>query len=408
MFVVEDVLNPAEVEEEDRARDELNEAIRLGIYVLPKRLVAEAEVAGKLAEARPEWFAEAIVGADGRKTYPAEALAGAYRATAPWGTILLGDAVYVSPFTDLSGGGNGCGGVGYDTPRRFVGAGRPHVDDENSPRQLLGGTVIRGEICGGAPLQMAHLGVDAGPQVTRELYRGVKPNGIYLPNPGGFNPKRGTQLKDVSVLTNDADGEHSVLIEGEDGAIVDGLWIWTTGGTHGLIIKSAHTRVSHFHCKGASADCLLVKSDYRTDGDGYAADDRFEDVDIRYLAKPGDTGGIEMDARWDNIAGVVFDGVREDGLRYGFEGGGSWFYKLTGVAIQRWTAQQLSGPCTRFYHRSQVSVSDSSCVDDRSAVAKRSFGARFKAFVVEVKQHLRIVWTTFCTWCRRIVHSLRG
>lgn len=404
MFVVEDVPNSAELIEQEKARQELSEAIRLGVYVPPAWLVAQAAGTGKLAVARPEWFAAAEVDAEGRKTYPAEALAGAYRATATWGTILLGDATYVSPFTDFIGGK--CGGVIYDTPRKFLGSGRPHVDDESRPYQLLGGTVILGEFCGTAPLQMSDLGVDAGPKVTQQLYRGVKPNGIYLPNPGGFNPKRGTQLKNISVLTNDADGEHSVLIEGEDGALVDGLWIWTTGGTHGLIIKSAHTEVKNFHCKGASSDCLLIKSDYRTDGDGFAVGDRIHDVDIRYLARPGDTGGIGMDAGWDNMSDIVFDQVREDGLKYGFAGGGSWFYKLTGVTIQHWTAQRLAGPCTRFYHRSQVSIGNSNCVDDQRPAAKASLSARFKFFVIEVKQHLRIIWTTACTWCSGIVHKM--
>jgi hypothetical protein len=142
--------------------------------------------------------------------------------------------------------------------------GRPQVDDALHPQRLVGGSVILGEVCGSAPLQAAHLGVDAGPLVVRDLYKGVKSNGIYLPNHGSFNPKRGTHLADVSVLTNDLDGQHSVLIEGEEEALLEGLWIWTPGGTHGLVLKSAHSVVRDFHCKGAASDCLLVKSDYKT------------------------------------------------------------------------------------------------------------------------------------------------
>jgi hypothetical protein len=299
MFVVEDVLSPAERLEEEKAREELSEAIGLGIYEPPQWMVVEAGAKGKLAEARPEWFAAPAVGADGRRVYPAEALAGAYRATAVWGTILLSDASYVSPFYDAAKR-DPCGGAmtPYATPRKFVGVGRPVVDDERQPQRLVGGSVILGEVCGGASMQAAHVGVDAGAVVARTVYGGVRSNGIFLFNEWGFNPKRGTRLEDVSVLTNDADGQHSVLIEGEEGAVVDGLWIWTPGGTHGLILKSAHSVVRNFHCRGGTADCLLVKSDYRTAESGSATDDRFENIDIADMEKLGDTGGISFDAHW--------------------------------------------------------------------------------------------------------------
>ena len=142
---------------------------------------------GTLAVARPEWFAVGVVDAEGRKTYPAEALAGAYRATAPWGTILLEDASYVSPFYDPAKR-NPCGGamMPYVSPRKFVGVGRPAVDDERRPQRLVGGSVILGEVCGSAALQVAHLGVDVGPGVVAGLYGGVKANGIFLPSHGGL------------------------------------------------------------------------------------------------------------------------------------------------------------------------------------------------------------------------------
>ena len=400
MFVVEDVLNPAEVMEEEKARVELSEAIRLGIYAPPARLVAEAAAQGKLAVARPEWFAAGVAGADGRMVYPAEALAGAYRATVPWGTILLSDASYVSPFYDAAKR-DSCGGAltPYATPRRFVGVGRPGVDDARHPQRLVGGSVILGEVCGSAALQAAHLGVDVGPGVVRGLYRGVKANGIYLPSHGRFNPKRGTRLEDVSVLTNDMAGQHSVLIEGEEGAVVDGLWVWAPGGTHGLILKSAHSVVRDYHCAGADADCLLVKSDYMTAANGNATDDVLEGIHIHALNTPGDTGGITLDGTWDTVSNITFRDVEEDGLAYGFSGAGSWFHRVKGVRIEGWTARGMVGPCTGFGMRSEVVVVRGDC---RGGAVKRpsgrwSFGRWCKDEFAALKPELRILWETVAT-----------
>jgi hypothetical protein len=396
MFLVEDVLNPSEVMEEEKARRELSEAIRLGIYTPPARLVAEAAGAGKLAVARPEWFAAGVVGADGRKTYPAEALAGAYRATAPWGTILLGDASYVSPFYDPAKR-DPCGGAmtPYVSPRRFVGVGRPAVDDERRPQRLVSGSVILGEVCGSAALQAAHLGVDVGPGVVRGLYGGVKANGIYLPSHGRFNPKRGTRLEDVSVLTNDMDGQHSVLIEGEEGAVVDGLWVWAPGGTHGLIVKSAHSVVRDYHCTGAVADCLLVKSDYMTAANGKATDDVFEGIHIHSMNVAGDTGGITFDATWDTVSGIELEDVEEDGLLFGFSGSGSWFHRLKGVRVEGWTARGMAGPCEAFGMRTEVVVARGDCVTTYAGGPVK--GPRG---VAQVKPELRILWEMVGTWVR--------
>ncbi len=392
MFLVEDVLNPSEVMEEEKARRELSEAIRLSIYAPPARLVAEAAGSGKLAVARPEWFAAGLVGVDGRRTYPAEALAGAYRATAPWGTILLGNASYVSPFYDPAKR-DSCGGAmtPYVSARRFVGVGRPALDDARKPQRLVGGSVILGEVCGSAALQAAHLGVDVGPGVVSGVYGGVKANGIYLPSHGRFNPKRGTRLEDVSVLTNDMDGEHSVLVEGDEGAVVEGLWVWTPGGTHGLILKSAHSTVRDYHCKGAKSDCLLVKSDYMTAANGNATDDVLEGIHIGWLEKPGDTGGITLDATWDTVSGIAFRDVEQDGVKFGFSGAGSWFHRLKEVRVEGWTARGMVGPCEAFGMRTEVVVVRGDCQGVDGTVGRQSF-------VAEVKPELRILWEMVGTW----------
>ncbi len=399
MFVVEDVLSEPEAAEEEKARQELSEAMAMGIYAPPARMVAEAASAGGLAVARPEWFAAATVGADGRRTYPAEALAGAYRATKPWGTILLGDARYVSPFYDPVKRDPCFGAMApYVSPRRFVGVGRPVVDDAREPQRLVSGeggsSVILGEVCGSAPLQAAHLGVDVGEGVVREVYGGVKANGIYLPNHGRFDPKRGTRLEDVSVLTSAMDGEHSVLIEGDEGAVVEGLWVWT-GGTHGLVLKSAHSVVRDYHCKGAGADCLLVKSDYMTAANGNATDDVLEGIHIGYLKTPGDTGGIALDGTWDTVADITFRDVEEDELSYGFSGSGSWFHRVKGVRVEGWTAREMTGPCTAFAMRTQVTVVGGNCETSGGEVS--SVGG-LQGAVEEVKPELRIAWVMVGTW----------
>jgi hypothetical protein len=348
-----------------------------------------------LRNARPEWFVPPAV------IYPAEALAAAFRSTLPWGTILLNNATYVSPFYDASKQ-DSCGAAmsPYTSPRRFLGIERPHVDDENKPTQLVGGTIIRGEICGNAPLQVAHLGVDAGPLVAQSLYKGVKSNGIYLPNHGSFNPKHGTHLADVSVLTNDLDGEHSVLIEGEENALIEGLWIWTPGGTHGLVLKSAHTVVRDFHCKGALADCLLLKSDYKTAANGFASDDQLDDIHISDLVKLGDTGGIVMDARWDNVLRITMTNVHENGTSFGFRAAGSWFYELKDVTINGWTGSEITGPCMWFVYSSDIRVTRSFC-NGKPAEAVVS---PQRVSISEIKPTLRIAWTTLVT---RLAVALR-
>lgn len=372
-----------------------------GVVEAPEsgRIFAGSGAIAGLSVARPEWFVPAQ-----SAEYPPEALAAAYYATMRWGTILLGAAAYDSPFYSTAG----CAAAmtRYTSPRRIVGVARPTVDDEVRPQALVGGSIIRGEICGSAPLAAEHLGVDAGPKVVASLYGGHQSDGIYLYQHGRFNPKYGTKLTDVSVLTNDSPTEHSVLVEGEEGAVISGLWIWTPGGTHGLVLKSAHSKVSGFHCKGATADCLLVKSDYRTAANGLAEDDRFDGMMISDLARPGDTGGIVLDARWDDVSRISFRNVQEDGLRYGFEGDGSWFYTLQGVTIADWTARGMTGPCTEFRHSGAVEVVRAQCEDAVAREAQRqSFWARC---VAEGKPELRIVWTTLTTWSGAWWQGLRS
>jgi hypothetical protein len=395
MFVVEDVLSAGEILDQDHARMELNEAIRLGIYTPPKFPAKD----GMRTQVRAEKFGGAVGG-----VYPAAVLAAAYRATAAWGTIVLGPGRYVSPF--------GCGL--YRSPRRLVGAGRPGVDDERHPQRLVGGTVLLGEVCGTAPIVMEHLGVDAGADVVREVYGGVAMNGIYLPSHGAFNPKRGTRLEDVAVLTTGMANEHTVLLEGEEGAVVQGLWVWSTGGTHGLIVKSGHTTVRDYHCKGASADCLLVKSDYRTAGNGYAGDDQFEGVDIGYLVTPGDTGGITLDATWDSVEGITFADVREEGLADGIVGAGSWFHTLRDVRIEGWRARGIAGRCAAFVHSARVTMTDFDCEAARpadslrgSSMVYRPARRGWKDAAREIKPSLRIVWETAKTSVGRGVAWVR-
>jgi hypothetical protein len=352
-----------------------------------------------LSVARPEWFVSQQAA-----EYPPEAMAAAYRTTMRWGTILLRAAAYDSPF--YSPAGCAAAMTPYTSPRQIVGVGRSAVDDEQRPQALVGGSIIRGEICGSAPLAAEHLGVDAGSKVVESLYGGHKSDGVFLYQHGRFNPKYGTKLTDVSVLTNDSPTEHSVLVEGEERALIAGLWIWTPGGTHGLVLKSAHSKVSDFHCKGASSDCLLVKSDYRTAANGLAEDDRLDGITISDLAKPGDTGGIVLDARWDDVSRISFRNVQEDGLSYGFQGEGSWFYKLKGVTVSDWTARELTGPCSEFRHNEAVQMVRVQCDDSLLRTGDTVKQGWWKRLTLEVKPELRILWTTVATWSSLLVQSL--
>jgi hypothetical protein len=317
---------------------------------------AGSQVRG-LDEARPEWFAG--VGVNG---YPAEALAGAYRATKAWGTIRMGVGAYLSPFFDPTTW-NTCGSgkfLLYDSPRTFVGAGRPGVDEERDPQRLVGGTIVRGEVCGVAALKVYHLGLDEGPWVVRNLYGGNPAYGFMLTHAGPVGLVRGTHFEDVSVLTNGMENQHSLIVEGQDDVTVQGLWIWTQGGTHGLVIKSSHATVRDFHCKGASSECLIVKSDAATDGAGYAADVVVDGVEISALKRDGDTGGIEIDSRWDAVERLRLEHVTERGTTYGIKGSGSWFHSLRDLTIRDWTAEVM-GECLHLERAEGVIVEGFRC-----------------------------------------------
>ncbi len=322
-----------------------------------QRIFAGGSAVRGLDEARPEWFAE--VGADG---YPAEAMAGAYRATKVWGTIRLREATYLSPFFDPSSW-LPCAGAKmslYDSPRSFVGMGRPGVDDERDPQRLVGGTILRGEVCGVVALKAYHLGLDEGPWVVAHVFDGHPGYGFVLSHAGPVGAVKGTRLEDVSVLTNGMDSQHSVIIEGQDDAAVQGLWIWTQGGTHGLVIKSSHTTVRDFHCKGASSDCLIVKSDAATDGAGYAAEVVVDGVEISSLRVAGDTGGIGIDSRWDSVHALTMDHVTERGTSYGILGSGSLFHTMRDVTVRHWTAE-VEGMCLNLTEAARVVVEEFRC-----------------------------------------------
>ena len=182
-------------------------------------------------------------------------------------------------------------------------------------RGWVGGTIVRGEVCGVAALKAYHLGLDEGPWVVRNLYGGNPAYGFMLTHAGRVGVVRGTHFEDISVLTNGMENQHSVIVEGQDEVTVQGLWIWTQGGTHGLVIKSSHATVRDFHCKGASSECLIVKSDAATDGAGYAADVLVDGVEISAMKTEGDTGGIEIDSRWDSVERLRLEhvtGARDD------------------------------------------------------------------------------------------------
>lgn len=306
-----------------------------------------------LAAGRPEWFAKAP-GQD-QAPAPAADLAAAYAATEPWGTVYLRKRTYLSPFTNCSSDF-----PRYLSPRTLVGAGRPSPDDPIHPNHLQGGTSLLGGIFGTAPIRLAHLGVDAGPDVSTHLLHGCREPAIFIEQPG-HEFVSGDRLEDVSVLTTDAFNMHSVMIAGHREAVVRGLWIWTLGGTHGLVMKSSHSEVDGLHCWGAVSDCLILKSDYATDFLGRAVQDRIAHVDIHPLQPGGSVGGIVVDSRWDTVHALELEDISETGTHFGIVLLGSSFFRPREIAISRWNADAVTGTCLFSYKADAVRVSDFHC-----------------------------------------------
>jgi hypothetical protein len=310
-----------------------------------------------LALSRPEWFADAVDG-----VYPDGALRAAFDAVAPGGTILLREASYISPFFDPRDA-NPCGGraVKIGPSLTLVGAKRPEPNSGTMPTHLVNGTILRGGICAAAVLHASHLGVDVGDDVIARDFGGAKAFGIQLGDGGKLGTLAGTMLDDVSVLAMGFQDQHTVIIDGQRDAHVRGLWIWTRGGDHGLVMKSLASTVEDFHCKGASRDCLILKSDYVTDREGDASGSTVDGVFIDYLKVPGDTGGIMLEGRWDDLSHVELRNIHEDGLNLGIAGIDFAAYRLSDVRIQNWTATGMTGPCLVLNSSRRFSVDGFRC-----------------------------------------------
>lgn len=343
-----------------------------------------------LRVAQPEWFASPV-----RGELPAGALQRAYQATVPWGAIQLGNAAYLSPFFEPADGG--CGGrtLMWDSPRTLVGIRRPVPDSETDPTRLENGTVIRGAICGSGVLRATHLGVDAGPYVVATELAGRAPLGIVMANHGALGTNAGSVLEDVSVLTTGLKDQHSVLLDGQRKATVKDLWIWTLGGTHGLVMKSFDSTVQNLHCAGASADCLILKSDYITDHAGQASNDIVDGVFLHFLKRPGDTGGIYLDARWDSLTNLKLLNVHEQGLSYGIQGADSIFHSLRNVLIDHWTAEDMTGPCLQLTGSSNVRLEHFHC-SQHPGLPPMPPALRSRPPVF-IKGNLRIIYTQAVT-----------
>ncbi len=305
-----------------------------------------------LSAARPEWFAQA---GERSGPVPASALAQAYEATVPWGTIYLQDRQYLSPFHACPGSS-----LRFDSPRLLVGSGRPVPDDPGAPTHLQNGTTLLGGITGTAPLRLAHLGIDAGPQVAAQVLRGCEPPGIFIEQPGRTFVS-GDRLEDVSVLTTGLPNMHSVMFAGHRDTQIKDLWIWTLGGTHGLVMKSENSVVDGLHCRGALSDCLIVKSDYATSFLGRAVHDHISHVDIRPLRPGGYVGGIAVESRWDTVRDLEMDDIHQSGSRFAIVLLGSTFYRPRGITIRHWTADDVTGTCLFSDKADGTAVSDFRC-----------------------------------------------
>ena len=335
-------------------------SIETAVVGAPMQIFAGAGKVAGLNEARPEWFVPATDGA-----VPATALAAAYAATVTWGTIRLSARSYVSPFTaiprtDWPAPPSSVLQVPYDSPRSFIGSGRPVPDSDSAPTRLIGGSILLGPVMGNVPMIAEHLGVDNGPNAAAQYFGGWRGYGLVLASTGKLQGT-GTRFEDLSVLTTNAVNQHSVMIEAQSFATVQGLWIWSLGGLHGLVIKSSHTTVDDFHCKGGGSDCLVIKSDFDTASAGYASDDTFNGVYISYLKTPGDTGGIAVDSSWDNVHDVTLSDVHLDGLNLGIYIFGSLVHTARNLHLDHWTATRMSGRCFDTLHTDHIDVSDFAC-----------------------------------------------
>ena len=337
-----------------------------------------------LNEARPEWFVN-----NESPDVPASAMIAAYNATVTWGTIRLNARSYMSPFTTLPQSISPSGAlyphIAYNSPRTFLGAGRPLPDSDTAPTRLVGGTILVGQVIGTAPIVVEHLGVDDGPRAAQR-FAGFKGHGLAMFGTGNLEGT-GTRIEDVSVLTGAGESTHSVMVEGQRGATIHGLWIWSLGGLHGLVLKSSHSTVDDFHCKGSAGDCLIVKSDYATSRAGRATDDTLSNIFISYLAKPGDTGGIVIDSTWDTVRDVSISDVRLDGLSYGLEGTGSLFFKLRNLRLDHWQARGMLGRCVDMVGFDGVDVSNVDCALAPVPVAEafRFDGAHLRLADIDVR-----------------------
>ena len=304
-----------------------------------------------LSAARPEWFAQ------GQPAGPVSAsvLAEAYEATVPWGTIYLQNRQYVSPFHACPGSA-----LRFDSPRTLVGAARPVPDDPAAPTHLQDGTTLLGGITGTAPLRLAHLGIDAGPQVAAQVLHGCEPPGIFIEQPGRTFVS-GDRLEDVSILTTGLPNMHSVMFAGHRDTQIKDLWIWTLGGTHGLVMKSENSMVDGLHCWGALYDCLIVKSDYATSFLGRAVHDRISHVDIHPLRPGGYVGGIVVESRWDTVRDLEMDDIHQSGSRFAIVLLGSTFYRPRGITIRHWTADDVTGTCLFSDKANDTTISDFQC-----------------------------------------------
>ena len=86
-------------------------------------------------------------------------------------------------------------------------------DDPGAPTHLQNDTVLLGDIVGTAPLRLAHLGIDSGPEVAATVLHGCEPPGVFIEQPGQTFVS-GDRLEDVCVLTTGPPNMHSVMIAG--------------------------------------------------------------------------------------------------------------------------------------------------------------------------------------------------
>lgn len=228
---------------------------------------------------------------------PGTSLATAYNSLpSTGGTIILALGTYTSGLDT---------GTFISKPNvKIYGSGmpQPNCTLPCTPTALTGGTIIQGEVdvAGYSSLgsaigfEMHDLGIDVGSTVVTNIYSGTPHNGLAMANIGqivGGPQTTGVSVSNVVVLGDlNNSPVHAFLFEHLTGANFAHLYSYLDG--IGQVFKTSGSHINDIHCSGHGTACMYIKSDTYAPAGGNTVDG----VIAQYLATPGDTSGLNLDA----------------------------------------------------------------------------------------------------------------